>query len=583
MPPFIEPCHPTKRDAAPKGSGWVHEIKLDGYRVQLHVKDARAVLYTRNGLNWTDKFATIARAAEQLGVKQAIFDGEAIVQDNKGIADFHALRRDLSQNQSERLVYYAFDLLYRDGYDLRGVPLIERKRLLKECLRPAAEPILFAEHFGSDGDVVFEHACRMNLEGIVSKKSDSPYQSGRVESWVKLKCKKSESYPIIAFVEKLGARPRRIASLYVGRYDGQRLLYAGKVATGYTQAAAREIRERLEPLIQPNSALAVPVKKPKATWVRPEILAEVEYGAATENGLLRAAVFKGLRDDLDIPSHGSRPLIPRGTRIGVPRENILQLLPEAVVPPREELARYWRAVGKRALAYLGHRPLKLVRHTHGTTFYHMGKLPPVPEAVHQLRIQKREGGEGVRLWVDSVEGLVGLVGIGAVELHPWAATVDDFEHADRLVFDLDPGQGITWEFVIETAVKLRRRLEAEGFETWPKTTGGKGLHVMVPLRRKLTHDAAHAEARRLAESFAKGEPRYVTSAALSKRPGRLFIDYLRNGRGTTAIGAYSPRVRQGFPVAAPVTWKDVEHGIRPDAYTMASPPHSAPKRSRAGK
>ena len=510
MPGFIEPCHPTQHNAAPKGSGWIHEIKLDGYRVQLHVKNGRAIAYTRNGLNWTDKFAPIARAAEQLGIRQAIFDGEAIVQDKKGIADFHALRRNLSKKQSERLVYYAFDLLYRDGYDLRRVPLIERKRLLKECLLQkclgsATDTILFAEHFGPDGDLVFQHACRMNLEGIVSKKSNSPYQSGRVESWVKLKCKKSESYPIIAFVEKLGAKPRKIASLYVGRYDGHRLLYAGKVATGYTETGARQIRERLEPLIQPNSPLAVPVKKPKATWVRPEALAEVEYSAVTENGLLRAAVFKGLRDDLDVAMHKPSPVIPRGIRIGVPRENILQLLPDAVVPPKEELSRYWRRVGKRALRYLGHRPLKLVRHTHGTTFYHMGKLPPIHEAVHQLRVQKRDGGEGVRLWVDSVDGLIGLVAMGAVELHPWAATVDDFEHADQLVFDLDPGQGIPWEFVVETAVKLRGRLEAEGFETWPKTTGGKGLHVMVPLRRKLTHDAAHGYARRLAESFAKGD------------------------------------------------------------------------------
>jgi bifunctional non-homologous end joining protein LigD len=228
----------------------------------------------------------------------------------------------------------------------------------------------------------------------------------------------------------------------------------------------------------------------------------------------------------------------------------------------------------RALPYLGRRPLKLVRHTHRTTFYHMGKLPPLPEPVHQLRIEKREGGVGVRLWVDDLDGLIGLVAIGAVELHPWAATVDDIERADTLVFDLDPGAGVEWPFVVETALKLRALLAGEGLAGWPKTTGGKGLHVMAPLSRRLPHDDAHALARRFAERLAAEDARYITSAALADRPGRLFIDYLRNGRGTTAIGAYSPRARPGFPVAAPITWRDVENGIAPDAFTMDAPPRA---------
>jgi bifunctional non-homologous end joining protein LigD len=270
-----------------------------------------------------------------------------------------------------------------------------------------------------------------------------------------------------------------------------------------------------------------------------------------------------------VPARHSSP----NSKIGVPRENILQLLPDAVVPTKEALEAYWRKVGERALKYLARRPLKLVRHTHGTTFYHKGRLPPIPKSVHQFKIAKREGGEGVRLWIDDIEGLIGLVSIGAVELHAWNATVDDIEHADTLVFDLDPGAGIEWDFVTDTALLLRDLLKSQGFKSWPKVTGGKGVHVMVPIAPDLTHDQAHHYCREIASQIAEADPkRYTISAALGHRPGRLFIDYLRNGRGTTAVATYSPRVREGFPIAAPVTWKQIEQGIAPDAFTMAEPP-----------
>jgi bifunctional non-homologous end joining protein LigD len=256
----------------------------------------------------------------------------------------------------------------------------------------------------------------------------------------------------------------------------------------------------------------------------------------------------------------------------VPRENILQLLSDAVPPSKDELAAYWKKVWKRALAHLGRRPLKLVRHVRGTTFYHMGKLPPVPDAVHKLTIEKREGGEGTRLWVDDLAGLLGLVEIGAVELHAWNAHIDDIEHPDMLVFDLDPGEGIAWGFVIETALRLRRMLKNEGLEPWPKLTGGKGLHLMAPLGPTIDHDQARAYAKRIAQRLAATAPdRYTLSSAPEKRAGRIFIVYLRNGRGTTAIGAWAPRARAGFPVAAPVSWRQVENGIRPDAFTMKNP------------
>jgi bifunctional non-homologous end joining protein LigD len=295
----------------------------------------------------------------------------------------------------------------------------------------------------------------------------------------------------------------------------------------------------------------------------------------TDDGLLREAVFKGIRDDLEVPIVKAPRIAPSSVgrpHIGVPKENILQLLPDAVAPSKDELADYWSRIWKTALPHIGRRPLKLVRHVHATTFYHKAKLPKdISEAVHQLHIEKREGGRGTRLWVDNLEGFLGLVEIGAIELHPWNATVDDVERADRIVIDLDPGEGAEWDAVVETALQLRDFMREQGLQTWPKLTGGKGIHLMAPLDEPVLHDQAHRMARQLVSTFAAGDPdRYILSAQANRR-GRIFLDYLRNGRGTTAIGTYSPRARQGFPIAAPVTWTRIEKGIKPDAFTIESP------------
>jgi bifunctional non-homologous end joining protein LigD len=574
FPAYIEPCDPTLATHPPRGDDWLYEIKADGYRAQVHLRHGDVTVYSRRGLNWTSQFRRIADSAKLLNAKEAVVDGEAVVIGSAGLPDFQALRRELGKHASGALLYHAFDLLYLDGSDLRALPYVERKRLLEQLLKGAPQNLVYVEYLEADGARVFEHACKMGLEGVVAKRRDSVYRSGRTESWIKLKCKKSDNFPIVAFVEKLGAKPRKIASLYIGRREGASLLYAGKARAGYTEEVARDVRERLDPFILDRSPLTEPVKKPKATWVQPVVQAEIEYGGTTDDGLLREAVFKGLRDDLQEPAHARAPAPYVSRRAkqgehGVPRENILQLLPDAVAPSKDEIASYWKKIAKRALEYLGGRPLKLVRHTHGITFYHKGPLPPVPSSVHQLRIEKREGGEGVRVWVDDLKGLLGLVQMDAVELHPWAASVDNIERPDRLVLDLDPGPGVAREFVTETALKLRAMLEDEGYESWPKLTGGKGLHLMVPIEPRITHDQAREYCRKLAQRLAASAPdKYTISPDPKQRTKRIYIDYLRNGRGNTAIGAYSPRARHGFPIAAPVTWNQVEGGIAPDTYSI---------------
>lgn len=577
-PQFIEPCDPTLRETPPKGDDWLYEIKADGYRAQAHLNGGRVTVYSSNGFDWTEQFSDIAAALKTFSAREAVIDGEAVVLGASGVPDFQALRRELGKD-SGRVHYHAFDLLYLNGFDLRNVRYVERKQLLKELLKGAPESIVYMDYLEEEPEHIFRHACLMGLEGVVAKKRDSTYRSGRTESWIKLKCVKSDNFAIVAFVEKLGAKPRKIASLYLGRREGNRLLYAGKARSGYTELAAREVRERLDPLIIKKSPLSEPIKKPKATWVRPEVDAEVQYSSITDDGLLREAVFKGLREDLALPKRRAPSIAPRlphkdaDTSHDVPRENILQLLPGAIAPSKDALAAYWKKVAKRALTYLGRRPLKLVRHTLHTTFYHKGKLPPIPDSIHQLRIEKREGGEGVRLWVDDLTGLLGLVEMDAVELHPWAATIDDIERPDRLVFDLDPGPGVPWEFVTETALVLKRMLEDEGYGSWPKLTGGKGLHLMVPIEPSFSHDHARVYCKRIAQRLEATAPnKYTTASSPTQRNKRIYIDYLRNGRGTTAVGAYSPRVRKDFPVAAPVTWGDVQHGITPDGFTMQKPP-----------
>ncbi|HYC65103.1 MAG TPA: DNA ligase D [Reyranellaceae bacterium] len=581
-PGFIPFCDPTEVARPPTGEEWLHEIKWDGYRAQAHRDGDAVTVYSRSGLGWSDQFVTIARALPRLPGRSVILDGEAVVLGEGGRPDFQQLRRRLA-DPGAPVLYYVFDLLWLDGKDMRALPLVERKRRLKRLLAKPPPGMIYVDHLDVEGREVYEHGCRLGLEGIVSKKADAPYKSGRQSHWLKAKCRLTGTYPVIAFVEKLEARPRRIASLYVGRREGDRLLYAGKVVSGFTAESYRELRELLDPLIRQTTPLDVPVKKPKATWVEPSLQVELAYSSTTDDGILRHPSYKGVRADLRAPAaspldrgppaRSSRSTGDRSQHTGrVPRANILQLLPDAPAPDTSDLRRYFATVSDQLLEHCGRRPLKLVRSVGGVVFYHKGALPPVASGVRQLRIVKREGGEGTRLWVDDLEGLWGLVQMGVVELHPWNATVDDIESADRIVLDLDPGEGIERRFLVDTALKVRDLLQEEGLRPWPKVTGGKGYHVMAALPEPMPHDKAHARARRLAERIAGTDRRrYTVSASMTQRAGRLFIDYLRNGRGTTAVGAWSPRARDGFPIARPVTWLDVEKGIAPDSFTMDDP------------
>jgi bifunctional non-homologous end joining protein LigD len=585
----------------PEGERWLHEIKWDGYRLAVRIDSGRVRLLTRGGLDWTERFPSIMEAAKALDVRTAYLDGEAVVEE-RGIPDFGALQAALAAGPAHRALLFAFDLLHLDGRDLRREPLMERKALLERLLEGKGSRfcIRFSEHLLRDGPALYRQAQALGLEGIVSKRRDCPYRSGRPGDWLKIKAVHRQEFVIAGYIPHKNSS-RAVGSLSLGHYVDGKLVYVGRAGTGYTARSARELWEKLHPLERPTAPFAagrpkgVPAKMTR--WVEPRLVAEVEFRAWTTDRQLRHASFKGLREDKPaqevlaegVPAREEAPTPPptrkaarpaRKATEPTPEDSVQRLLPEAVAPFRDALAAYWRKVGKTALAHLGRRPLTLVRHEGGRVFFHKGPFPETSAAVHRLAMTKSGGEEGTRLWVDSVAGLVGLAEIGVVEIHPWGSTVDDIERPDVLVLDLDPGEGIEWPFVMETALRVREVLAGEGLESWPKTTGGKGLHVMVPVAGEMDWPAAKAHARRLAERVAATDPeRYTTSSALAKRRGRLFLDYLRVGRGTTAVGAFSPRARPGFPVAAPVTWREVERGVRPDTFSMERPPQRGARRS----
>jgi bifunctional non-homologous end joining protein LigD len=540
----------------------MHEIKVDGYRCQLHISHGQVKALTRRGYDWAQRFRAVVDAAKDLPVDTAIIDGEIIVPGETEISDFAALQAALTAGRSDRMIYYAFDLLYLDGFDLRPVPLVARKQKLQRLLVAAKQPrLVFAEEFSGDGETLHARVCRAGLEGLVSKRRESRYQSGRNESWVKVTCRKRDTFWVAGFIP---APAGSISAIYVARKVEGAVIYAGKAATGFTGDTARELRRRLESLRRKTTPLTDRVRKPKATWVDPALPVDVEYRGITSDGRLRHASFKGIRDDL-MPAQQRVPRADAAKRLAY---NIQRQLPGAVVPGKDELREYWRKAGKAALKYVAGRPLTLVRHVDGITFFHTRRLPKMPNAVRSIQFEKREGGEGVRAYVTNVQGLLGLIDMDVVELHPWNAKVDDIEHPDQMVFDLDPGDDVPWDFVTATALSMREMLQQDGLKPWPKGTGGKGLHVMIPVPPVRTHDDVSAMAKRIAARFAKGDSRYTILSSVAGRRGKIFIDYLRNGRGQTAIGAFSPRARVNFPIAAPFSWSEVERNLPSDAYTM---------------
>lgn len=583
IPDFLPPMLATLVKTTPDDDRWLHEIKFDGYRIQAHVKGGKVRLFTRSGHDWTHRFGErLAKAFAELPAKQAILDGEVVVEVSGRSSDFSALQADLSEGRSDRMLYYAFDLLHLDGRDLAPLPLLDRKRLLSSLLAKARDPIRLSEHLDDRGEIVLRHACRLGLEGVISKRRDAPYQPGRSRAWVKSKCSARQEFVIGGFVTST-ASARAIGSLVLGLYDGSRLRPVGRVGTGFSDAEARQLMSRLARLETKESPFDPDLTgsdRRGVRYVTPDLVAEVDFRAWTADGNLRHASFRGLREDKAAQEVTGEGLPETTEAAPEPARRIRLTHPDRVYWPdagvtKADLADYFTEVWPWIAPHVTGRPLALLRcpdGIQGQQFFQKHDWKGMNAAI--LRVQDpADPKDAPSLAISDLDGLISLVQSAALEIHPWGSTLADWDHPDRIVIDLDPGEGIDWPALVAAAQDVRGRLGDAGLVPFVKTSGGKGLHVVAPLKPKAGWPAVKTFCRDLARSMAADRPDlYVATVNRSKRKGRILIDYLRNQRGATAVAAYSTRARPGAQVSAPITWDDLESGAKPADFTFLSMP-----------
>lgn len=591
LPKEFRPQLATLVSDPPAGDEWLHELKYDGYRLLARC-DEQVRLLTRNGNDWTDRFPKIARAVAELGVRGTLLDGELVMLDQRGATDFGALQNSLNNGRDDDLAYYVFDLPYVEGHDLTDATQLERKTVLKQLLErvPDGGAIRYSDHIRGQGRDVVAQACRLGLEGIVSKRAEAPYRQRRSRNWVKSKCLKRQEFVVVGWTDPSGSRSH-FGALLLAYYDEGELVYSGRVGTGFDRQTLEELGTRLADFEQTESPLAhrrQSVRGAEIHWVAPELVVEVEFTDWTADGLLRHPAFQGLREDKPPKSvrreapMSPQKLTPAKRQKARPAKDDARVAgihissPDRVVYPEQGitkrvLAEYYADIADYMLPYVAHRPLTVVRCPQGRQqkcFYQKHATEGLPEAVGQVTIQENDDAAQY-ITIDDASGLVALVQMGALEFHPWGSRNDRLEKPDTLIFDLDPGPDAPWGLVVAGAQEIRSRLSRAGLESYVRTSGGKGLHVVAPLTRRQSWDVLKQFARQLAESIARDAPeQFVATASKAVRHGKVYIDYLRNSRGATAVANYSTRARAGAPVAAPLSWQELSAGVSPDQYRV---------------
>ncbi|KYG04564.1 DNA ligase D [Sorangium cellulosum] len=620
FPDEVEPQLATLVTGPPQGDGWLYEVKFDGYRMLAQLRGGRVTLLTRRGQDWTERFASVRDDLARLPAREAVLDGEIVIVGPDGVTDFQALQNALSDGndgREGRLMYFVFDLLYLDGRDLRDCAQVTRKRALEALLEEAPEEgtLRYTEHLEEDGAAVFQHACKLGIEGVIAKRPEAPYRSGRGSSWLKVKCGKRQEFVIVGFTEPTGAR-QGLGAILVGVNRSGKLAYAGKVGTGFTNKTLTTLRSRLESIERAKPAFAGAPRMRGVHWVEPELLAEVQFSAWTRDGRLRHPSFEGLREDrtpesvtvereqpppappprkaAGAPSKAvsaarSKGAIeapgkaPRGGRGGAERIEVAGTRltnPDKVLYPAQgitklALAGYYAQIAEHMLPYVAKRLLTLVRCPAGQgkpCFFQRHEAEGLSEAIRRTLVEEDDGTR-TYLYIENTEGLVSLVQMGALEMHIWGSRVDRIEQPDMMVFDLDPAPELPWERVAEAAKTVRHLLETLGLRSFVKTTGGKGLHVVVPIEARRRWDEVKPFTKAVADALVRFDPaRYIATLSKAKRTGKVFVDYLRNGRGATAVAPYSTRARPGAAVATPLSWDELDAPLDPASFTIETVP-----------
>jgi bifunctional non-homologous end joining protein LigD len=570
-PPFAEPQLATLVDEVPTGNSWIHEYKYDGYRLLLAVGDGVATAWTRNGKDWSDKFKALVKAAANLPAG-CLIDGEAVAIDDKGRPSFQLLQSTLKDSKGANLVYYAFDLLIDRGEDIRKLPTVERKQRLAALLEGVSPPILYGDHVVGRGEALFEQVCKQSGEGIISKRASAPYKGTRTRDWLKIKCIQRQEFVIVGWSEsdkRLGFR-----SLLLALKEKGKLTFAGKVGTGFSGKLIHELMDRMRPLEVDKAPVEVPRADRKgAHWIKPELVAEIAFTEFTGDGILRHPSFIALREDKpasevvrEVPKHlkksekaGERPT---AESFGIRISN-----PDRVIYPEDgltkaDLADYYAAVEPLIMVDAARRPMTLIRCPQGRArkcFFQKHDSGTFGPDVKHIPIEEKKGDIQDYLYFDDIKGLLACVQMGTVEFHGWGSKVDKLEYPDRLVFDLDPDVGLDFARVKEAALRLKALLGDLGLKTFPLLSGGKGLHVVVPLDASKDWPTVKSFADRFSRAIAEAEPELFTANIRKvQRKGRIFLDWLRNQRGATAVMPFSARAREGAPVAAPIAWEEFD-------------------------
>ncbi len=605
FPAFVPPSLATLHDGAPSGKNWLHEIKFDGYRIEARLDHGKVQLLTRKQLDWTHRFKPIADAVKKLAAQTALIDGELVVEDDKGVSSFSLLQTDLKDDRDDRFVYRAFDLLHLDGRDLTREPLTERKAALQRLLKGESRKglIRYVDDFDEDGRLIFKHACNMHLEGIVSKLRNAPYQSGRSTNFIKIKCHNEQEFVVAGFSPS-AAMQKAVGALIAAFHEHGRLRYAGRIGTGYTRETARDLWKQLEPLRidKPPVALPPEERRKDVVWVKPQMVIEAEFRGITHDGLLRQASFKGLREDkparelvretpaaVNSAAMARRQPVRKSTkaqakapsrsassnRKDVEIAGVRLTHPDRVYwadagVTKEDLAAYYVRAWDVMAPHIVGRPLAVLRCPEGTAgecFFQKHIAQNVKQSSLRRVVKAKEHDV---IAVEKLEELIELVQSGALEIHVRGSLLDSLEACDRIVFDLDPGDGVAWKDIVAGAKEIRDRLAELKLKSFAKLSGGKGIHVMVPIADADWETTKFFTATIAAAMAADSPKLYLAKMTKALRQGRIFIDYLRNTREATSVAAYSTRARAGAPVSLPLSWEALSRTTGGNQFTLPS-------------